>query len=158
MNFPHPMVAAYPNTEAMAILKRMRRNGPEQKPSRESPMICLMTMVVPDLPLPDTERVRMENTDVTVPMLAVMEMNLAGSRSFTKADINVAPAVAVTPGNQPAIRPAITPMKPGVGPTGSRPSSLCFLYLALAALSSSGGIPNSPVSRGNSIVPPSMMP
>ena len=78
-----------------------------------------MARAVPDLPFPETDRTTRDRMDVTVPIDATVEMNLAGSFSGNTAAETEAPTVAVIPGNHPAMVPMRTPLIPGRGPTGS---------------------------------------
>ena len=117
--FPLAMVSQYPAREATAEASRSIRNGSDAGPIMASPIISFITRAVPDLPFPDTDSVTSDRMDVTVPMDATVEMNLSGRLSGnTTADID-APTVDVIPGNQPANVPIITPLSPGIGPTGS---------------------------------------
>lgn len=153
MAFPALTVRAYPSAEAAATLSSISTNASEQNPERPSPIIPFTATAVPERPPPVTESETRANTDVTVPMLAVIEMNLAGSLSLPKADAMVAPTVAVIPGNHPAMSPVTTPLSPGPTPTGSLPSSLCSGRHPSFGASRRGGTPNSPERSGKRRVP-----
>ena len=124
MNLPDSSVRTYPRAEPIAVDRSSMRNPSDRAPPSPSPMISPITIAVPERPLPDTDRVTSDRTDVTVPMEATVEMNLSGLSSPMKHAATDAPTVAVIPGNHPAIHPVTTPLSPGPGPTGSAPSSL----------------------------------
>lgn len=157
-SFPHPIVIQYPISDATAEASRSITNASLMKPSRPSPTISPMTSAVPDLPFPETDNVTSASTDVTVPIDATVDMNLAGwSSGKTVADID-APTVAVIPGNQPATVPIRTPLSPGIGPTGSFTRSVCLGRLVPSEDESITGMPNSPVSSGIITVPSPRIP
>lgn len=105
--------------EAIDADRSSMRNGPEANPLIESPSTSPIARAVPDLPLPETDRVISESTDVTVPIEATVEMKRSGLFSGRIAADIAAPTVDEIPGNQPAIVPIRTPRSPGIGPVGS---------------------------------------
>jgi hypothetical protein len=105
-------------TAAIAMLNNINMNVSEQNPDISDPTISFITRTVPDLPLPEMDKVTNENTVVTVPIDATKDMNLAGSFSGIIADAMDAPAVEVIPGYHPAIHPTKTPFIPGTELTG----------------------------------------
>ena len=152
-SFPLAIVSQYPASDATAADSSSIRNGPEANPPRDPSNMSPMTRAVPDLPFPETDRVTSASTDVTVPIEATVEMNLAGSLSgCTAADIE-APTVEVIPGNHPAMVPIRTPRSPGRTPTGSETRSFCGGIPDALPVSSSTGTPNSPVRRGIMTLP-----
>ncbi len=154
---PAFIVMAYPHREPRAAAMRSRRNASEAIPDTESPAISPITSTVPDLPLPETDRVTSDSTAVTEPMDATVAMNLSGRFSGMKqADIE-APTVDVIPGNHPATHPISTPFRPAEATSGSRRSSFCAGTLPPAAVRSTG-TPNSPDSMGNIRVPSPAIP
>ena len=88
-----------------------------------------------------------------VPTEAVMAMKPSGFFSGVMESESIAPVVDVIPGNQPVSTPVITPLIPGIGPTGYSQSSSCLSITGLRSAWSIVGIPNSPVSIGNRRVP-----
>ncbi len=112
---PDKIIKTYPTTAAMHMVSNNRMNASEQKPFKLSPIISFITAEVPDLPLPVMDNVTSDKTDVTVPIDATMDMNAPGLFSFFILADSAAPAVAVMPGNHPAIEPVTTPLSPGTG-------------------------------------------
>lgn len=155
---PDQTVSRNPISEAVAVESSISRKPSDMNPSRESPAISPMARAVPDLPLPDTESVTSERTEVTVPTEATVEMKRSGwSSGNTAADID-APTVDVIPGNHPATVPIRTPFRPGTIPTGSTSRSLCTGIPDDDEDSRRTGIPKRPVSIGSMTLPSPRMP
>ena len=155
---PDHMAIQYPSRAATAVDISNSRNPWDMNPVRDSPATSPMASAVPDLPLPETDRVTMERTEVTVPIEATVAMKRSGRFSGITATDMDAPTVAVIPGNHPATAPIRTPFSPGHGPTGSRTVSRCSGTLAPFDVSSSTGTPNSPVRSGSITLPSPRMP